>query len=621
MSSKKGLNAPNQEQLSLQSTAYGSSHLSSQQLSNAGEQRSLDSLQLAASRRFLQGGAQIGGGSYNEYELDHIARMHDDIEQTTRRLELAHRRLSKVEKELSAAESEYAEKRKKYKLNQAPQDDILAVKANGKRLLERRLEKAIADLNKGTCENKELRSQIDQLRRERQTFDAVFKQLENAIAKSRKQIDHARVAGAEHSSAREEAKQKTQSLEKMLDRERRDFQYVCEEFTQEVGKQNEILQLSMMAEKGVTPEKGSHKGKHRREYMKANEEESFSEEHMHRRILKLAFLNTIQRRHIKEHQKNIEVFEQAFATITSSTGISDIEEIVKIFIGLEQRNFSLLTYVNQLNREIESVELRNRHLRDQEANYEKQQTNSEARKDAALVELRQQIEKIHGATNDKNTMIEESAAAMAECKPLIWNTVSFLRDAMPELLDQAYDGSAPPQKAQPPEEHDDDLNAFLMYIEQAVMQFRASLDYEQVLQSQMPQPKPGAPGARRVNDLPATNNPGDDTDDEPESGLNERPLTRTELRDRAAANISRRRKKGVGLTGKAHAEDVGAESVRSQPLGSAMVPREETPLKSPTGSSRPVMDFKDFQEEEAPDRKGPYRDKMPWRGQGEEKRK
>ena len=34
---------------------------------------------------------------------------------------------------------------------------------------------------------------------------------------------------------------------------------------------------------------------------------------------------------------------QAFATIKSTTGISDIEEIVKIFVKLEERNFSLLT--------------------------------------------------------------------------------------------------------------------------------------------------------------------------------------------------------------------------------------------------------------------------------------
>merc|ERR1740121_3612898 len=103
----------------------------------------------------------------------------------------------------------------------------------------------------------------------------------------------------------------------------------------------------------------------KRTYMVADEEEAFSESLMHRRILKLSFLNTIQRRHIRQHQKNIEVFEQAFATIKSSTGISDIEEIVKIFVGLEQRNFSLLTYVNTLNRDIESFEKQNRELEDQ----------------------------------------------------------------------------------------------------------------------------------------------------------------------------------------------------------------------------------------------------------------
>ena len=78
----------------------------------------------------------------------------------------------------------------------------------------------------------------------------------------------------------------------------------------------------------------------RKNFMVADEEEAFSENAMHRRILKVCFLNTIQRRHIKQHMKNIEVFEQAFATIKSSTQISDIEEIVKIFVSLEQRNFS-----------------------------------------------------------------------------------------------------------------------------------------------------------------------------------------------------------------------------------------------------------------------------------------
>merc|ERR1719473_1450152 len=100
--------------------------------------------------------------------------------------------------------------------------------------------------------------------------------------------------------------------------------------------------------------------KNRIRCLKADEEENFNSPAVMRRILKLAFLNAIQRRHIRQHQKNIEVFEQAFATIKSTTGIKDIEEIVKIFVSLEQRNFSLLTYVNTLNREIESLEKLNK---------------------------------------------------------------------------------------------------------------------------------------------------------------------------------------------------------------------------------------------------------------------
>merc|ERR1719230_834670 len=147
------------------------------------------------------------------------------------------------------------------------------------------------------------------------------------------------------------------------------------------------------------------KGKNRRAYMVADEEEAFSEPQMHRRILKLSFFNTIQRRHIKQHQKNIEVFEQAFATIKSSTGISDIEEIVKIFIGLEQRNFSLLTYVNELNRDIENIEIRNRELQDQLKNHNEEEKSSSERKDEALSELKEQIEKTRKATQEKDNMI------------------------------------------------------------------------------------------------------------------------------------------------------------------------------------------------------------------------
>merc|ERR1712203_755895 len=132
--------------------------------------------------------------------------------------------------------------------------------------------------------------------------------------------------------------------------------------------------------------------------LKADEEENFNSTAVMRRILKLALLNAIQRRYIKQHQKNIEVFEQAFATIKSSTGISDIEEIVKIFILLEQRNFSLLTYVNQLNQEIESVGTRNRELAVRLKVHEEELKSDENRKQAALSDIDTLIVKTKAAT-------------------------------------------------------------------------------------------------------------------------------------------------------------------------------------------------------------------------------
>merc|ERR1719428_2756274 len=141
-------------------------------------------------------------------------------------------------------------------------------------------------------------------------------------------------------------------------------------------REREELQLRVtMTKSSMHPDDDQKANKNRG--LKADEEENFNSTAVMRRILKLAFLNAIQRRHIRQHQKNIEVFEQAFATIKSTTGISEIEEIVKIFISLEQRNFSLLTYVNNLNRDIESLEKRNRNLEDQIRTAKKSEEDSE----------------------------------------------------------------------------------------------------------------------------------------------------------------------------------------------------------------------------------------------------
>jgi vacuolar-type H+-ATPase subunit I/STV1 len=52
----------------------------------------------------------------------------------------------------------------------------------------------------------------------------------------------------------------------------------------------------------------------------------------------------------------VQTYEDAFAKIKTATGIEDTAQLVQRFISMEDSNFSLFNYVNELNAEIEQVQ-------------------------------------------------------------------------------------------------------------------------------------------------------------------------------------------------------------------------------------------------------------------------
>jgi len=515
-------------------------------------------------------------------------------------------------------------------LYQSSQDHAVHGKAQEVRLLEKRLEKAIADLNRGTCENEQLREGIDELRKERQVLDTVFKQLDGGIKDKGKFIGRVKQTINEDQLSLEEAKRKHRATTKMLERERTVFKNNCDRLKDEVQKEHEVQKEQEKLSRASDGKDSTGKGRNKRSYMVADEEEAFSETVMHRRILKLSFLNTIQRRHIQQHQKNIEVFEQAFATIKSSTGIHEIDEIVNIFVALEQRNFSLLTYVNQLNREIEAIEIRNKELEAQLKQYNKDEKDSTAANNTAMKDVVQQTDKTKTATKDKDKMISDSASALEDVRPVIWETVKFLKNEIPILLNKGYEGDVPPLKVAPPDEHEESINQFLMYIEESLLQFKMCLSQDALRKHELPQSKASSSagtGVKRPNELPNAHITGDDSDDDPETGL-DKVLGRAELRERAQAMIQRRRKK-PGAAGKATHETRGGPDAAAEegaagaaPAGgTAPPPPREYAASSASKESKddiaasggaslsksPSMPAADGNEA------GGYRDQMDWR--------
>lgn len=81
-----------------------------------------------------------------------------------------------------------------------------------------------------------------------------------------------------------------------------------------------------------------------------------------KRLTKIILNNKEKVKLIDTYQKNMKTIDEAFNTIKEATGLTDIEEIQDTFIKGEEQNYGLLTYVDVLGQQIDSLEESNKQL-------------------------------------------------------------------------------------------------------------------------------------------------------------------------------------------------------------------------------------------------------------------
>lgn len=493
--------------------------------------------------------------AYQHYMNDHIQRMHNEIESTTRKLELERRRLNKLEEDVARTKVEHEEK-----VLKAQAKERLAPQTKKQ---ENRLAKEIQLLNTLNHENKESRKKIDEIRQERLQMNQVFKKLTGDIKDNIVQVKELQRDTDNARREHEERHHKMNALKKQQEVERRNFKDTVQKLQKDMKEREreELIQRVAMVKGSL--EHGEDDKKNRTRGLKADEEAYFNSTAVMRRILKLAFLNAIQRRHIRQHQKNIEVFEQAFATIKSTTGIHEIEEIVKIFVGLEQRNFSLLTYVNTLNREIESFEKSNRELERQIQSQKRMEEEGEKRRTDTLAELKTQISSTTASIEENITQATQQQEVLDRCRPFISQILKTV-----EKENRGFGGQPAPESSS------DNTLTGLTYIERTLTQWKDFLpeskdtrnyrapnkNYKYTVGNQvlsLPVKKhTNAPAALvKGHELPSAANAfldpnaagakfaaKDDESDTDEEDMQNHPWTRQELRDKAIASVAKRKK-------------------------------------------------------------------------------
>jgi coiled-coil domain-containing protein 63/114 len=208
------------------------------------------------------------------------------------------------------------------------------------RILENRLDKALQKFNEAIAANRNLREQIDTLRRERVVFDDIYRKLENELQQKKKEMANIIEQANAAYEARDSAQAQMASLKQQADKEHAEFEKEWRELGRLIENDKRMKEF-MRTKVRNTKEEG---------------DQSKEEEKHRKKITKNAWDAASSLVTITQNQDKVATYEEAFARIQAATGICDIDELVQNFIQAEDTNFSLFKYNNELSADIEKLE-------------------------------------------------------------------------------------------------------------------------------------------------------------------------------------------------------------------------------------------------------------------------
>lgn len=275
-----------------------------------------------------------------------INKMTDLGDQFARKIELERQRGVQLDKQNEQLREQLLRQRQAMGGIHAPTEADHAVERQVA-VLENRLDKALVKFNESIAHNKELREQIDNLRRERLVFDSLYKKLQRELGEKKRSmaevIEAANVAYEERDRLQASAARVRQTSE----REQREFEAEWKalgDTLDEDLKVHEAMSRDLQArfEGNAVPETEL------RGQLTLDDEQQLK-----RQVRRANWGLAKDKASIHANIEKVHSYEDAFEKIQEATGITDIEELVSQFIEGEEQNFSRFNYLNELSAEVD----------------------------------------------------------------------------------------------------------------------------------------------------------------------------------------------------------------------------------------------------------------------------
>lgn len=321
-----------------------------------------------------------------------IAKMQDQGDIYTRKIELEKRREAEVEKQMKFMQGKLLQSKQQMGGVNAPMESNQAIGKQVK-VLENRLDKALVRFNEAIAHNKQLREEIDNLRRERVVFDGIYKKLQRDLAEKKKGMANIIEVANIAYEARDQAQSEMAALKSQADKEHKEFEGEWKDLGDQI-EDDRRHQDFLSRERNRTALDSEKRG-----------EMSIEEEgQLKKKVVKGQWSLAKDKASTHAAVEKVHSYEEAFEKIKQATGITDIDELVNRFIEAEDGNFSLFNYLNELNNEIEKSDEQLADLRAEMDKYKGQDRGADSQRKKVIKEL------------DENVVRTESKAEQYEAK-------------------------------------------------------------------------------------------------------------------------------------------------------------------------------------------------------------
>jgi chromosome segregation ATPase len=332
-----------------------------------------------------------------------IAKLQDTGDMYTRKIELEKRRIEELDKQMEVMHKKIWEQRQKMGGVNASRENNQAI-AKQIQILENRLDKALKRYNEALANNKRLRENIDNLRRERLVFDQIYHKLEKELAEKKKEMARIIEISNKAYEARDAAQSEMAALKAQADKEQEEFEREWKELGKMIEQDRKMKDFMKKEREKLSQQE--HRGD-----MTVEQEQSLK-----KKVLRGNWGIAKDKASIHASMEKVQSYEEAFAKIQAATGISDIDELVTTFINAEDQNFALFNYVNELNGECDKLEEQISDIRSEIEKYKGQGLNTDNQRKKILKDLEERLQRTEAKAEQYEKKYEAAMKTVSALK-------------------------------------------------------------------------------------------------------------------------------------------------------------------------------------------------------------